>query len=84
MAASRTSTSISSGSSALRRAEGESALLAGDELRGAPPGVRDRVAARAVAEAARIRRSRDDRVVLDTSGQEPAETVAALLAAMGQ
>ncbi|MFD6065825.1 AAA family ATPase [Amycolatopsis lurida] len=67
-----------------RRAEGESALLAGDELRGAPPGVRDRVAARAVAEAARMRRSGGDRVVLDTSGQEPAETAAALLAVLAQ
>ncbi|MFJ8913350.1 hypothetical protein [Amycolatopsis sp. NPDC102389] len=67
-----------------RRAKGESALLAGDELRGAPPGVRDRVAARAVAEAARMRRSGGDRVVLDTSGQEPAETAAALLAVLGQ
>ncbi|MFD5093025.1 AAA family ATPase [Amycolatopsis thailandensis] len=63
-----------------RRAEGESALLAGDELRGAPPGVRDRVAARAIAEAARARASGGDRVVLDTSGQEAAETAAALLA----
>ncbi|MFE5505976.1 hypothetical protein ACFQ73_25695 [Amycolatopsis japonica] len=67
-----------------RRAEGESALLAGDELRGAPPGVRDRVAARAVAEAARTRASGGDRVVLDTSGQEPAETAAALLAVVAQ
>ncbi|AGM10278.1 AAA family ATPase [Amycolatopsis keratiniphila] len=67
-----------------RRAEGESALLAGDELRGAPPGVRDRVAARAIAEAARMRRSGGDRVVLDTSGQEPAETAAALLAVVAQ
>ncbi|MFI5561903.1 hypothetical protein ACIA2T_21725 [Amycolatopsis japonica] len=67
-----------------RRAEGESALLAGDELRGAPPGVRDRVAVRAIAEAARMRRSGGDRVVLDTSGQEPAETAAALLAVMAQ
>ncbi|MEV7554876.1 AAA family ATPase [Amycolatopsis sp. NPDC089917] len=63
-----------------RRAEGESALLAGDELRGAPPGVRDRVAARAIAEAARTRGSGGDRVVLDTAGQEAAETAAALLA----
>ncbi|MBB5853618.1 AAA family ATPase [Amycolatopsis umgeniensis] len=67
-----------------RRAEGESALLAGDELRGAPPGVRDRVAARAITEAARARSSRGDSVVLDTSGQEPAETAAALLAAVRQ
>ncbi|MFD5247603.1 hypothetical protein ACFWIW_23895 [Amycolatopsis sp. NPDC058340] len=67
-----------------RRAEGESALLAGDELRGAPPGVRDRVAARAVAEAAGMRASGGDRVVLDTSGQEPAETAAALLAVVAQ
>ncbi|MGW5700939.1 hypothetical protein [Amycolatopsis japonica] len=67
-----------------RRAEGESALLAGDELRGAPPGVRDRVAARAVAEAARMRAPGGDRVVLDTSGQEPAETAAALLAVVAQ
>ncbi|EME51399.1 hypothetical protein [Amycolatopsis decaplanina] len=67
-----------------RRAEGESALLAGDELRGAPPGVRDRVAARAVTEAARMRDSGGDRVVLDTSGQEPAETAAALLAVLRQ
>ncbi|RSN21596.1 hypothetical protein DMC61_34860 [Amycolatopsis sp. WAC 04169] len=67
-----------------RRAEGESALLAGDELRGAPPGIRDRVAARAIAEAARMRRSGGDRVVLDTSGQEPAETAAALLAVAAQ
>ncbi|RSN47312.1 hypothetical protein DMC64_08480 [Amycolatopsis sp. WAC 04197] len=67
-----------------RRAEGESALLAGDELRGAPPGVRDRVAARAVAEAARMRASGGDRVVLDTSGHEPAETAAALLAVVAQ
>ncbi|KFZ83928.1 hypothetical protein ED92_08485 [Amycolatopsis sp. MJM2582] len=67
-----------------RRAEGESALLAGDELRGAPPGVRDRVAARAVAEAARMRASGGDRVVLDTSGQEPAETAAALFAVVAQ
>jgi Mrp family chromosome partitioning ATPase len=66
------------------RADGESALLAGDELRGAPPGVRDRVAARAVTEAERMRASRGDRVVLDTSGQEPAETAAALLAAVRQ
>ncbi|GAB3720321.1 hypothetical protein GCM10027598_33800 [Amycolatopsis oliviviridis] len=63
-----------------RRAEGESALLAGDELRGAPPGVRDRVAARAIAEAGGTRDSGGDRVVLDTSGQEAAETAAALLA----
>ncbi|MEU3625309.1 hypothetical protein BS329_05345 [Amycolatopsis coloradensis] len=62
-----------------RRAEGESALLAGDELRGAPPGVRDRVAARAIAEAARMRRDPGPRVVLDTSGQKPGETAAALL-----
>ncbi|MFC3454509.1 AAA family ATPase [Amycolatopsis speibonae] len=67
-----------------RRAEGESALLAGDELRGAPPGVRDRVAARAIAEAALTRRAGGDRVVLDTSGQEPAETAAALLAVLDQ
>ncbi|WP_410647648.1 hypothetical protein [Amycolatopsis sp. cmx-4-54] len=67
-----------------RRADGESALLAGDELRGAPPGVRDRVAARAVAEAARMRRSGGDRVVIDTSGQEPAETAAALLTVVAQ
>ncbi|AUI62288.1 hypothetical protein [Amycolatopsis sp. BJA-103] len=67
-----------------RRAEGESALLAGDELRGVPSGVRDGVVARAVDEAARMRRSRGDRVVLDTSGQEPAETAAALLAAVRQ
>ncbi|WP_037320313.1 hypothetical protein [Amycolatopsis orientalis] len=67
-----------------RRAEGESALLAGDELRGAPPGVRDRVAARAITEAARTRRSGGGRVVLDTSGQEPAETAAALRAALRQ
>ncbi|MEV6911870.1 hypothetical protein [Amycolatopsis sp. NPDC051071] len=67
-----------------RRAEGESALLAGDELRGAPPGVRDRVAARAITEAAEMRRSGGDRVVLDTSGQQPGETAAALLAVLGQ
>ncbi|WP_020632213.1 ATP-binding protein [Amycolatopsis alba] len=67
-----------------RRAEGGSALLAGDELRGAPPGVRDRVAARAITEAARMRASGGDRVVLDTSGQEPAETAAALLDAVRQ
>lgn len=67
-----------------RRADGESALLAGDELRGAPPGVRDRVTARAVAEAEGMRRSVGDRVVLDTSGQEPAETAAALLRVLGQ
>lgn len=66
------------------RAEGESALLAYDELRGAPPGVRDRVAARAIAEAARTRGGTGDRVVLDTSGQEPAETAAALLAVLAQ
>ncbi|RSN37661.1 hypothetical protein DL990_01090 [Amycolatopsis sp. WAC 01416] len=67
-----------------RRAEGESALLAGDELRGVPPVVRDRVAARAVTEAARMRQARTDRVVLDTTGQEPAETAAALLAVVAQ
>ncbi|MFK0249774.1 hypothetical protein ACIQUM_34175 [Amycolatopsis azurea] len=67
-----------------RRAEGESALLAGDELRGAPPGVRDRVAARAIAEAAGARDSGGDRVVLDTSGQEAAETAAALRALVRQ
>ncbi|MFI9448768.1 hypothetical protein [Amycolatopsis sp. NPDC052450] len=67
-----------------RRAEGESALLAGDELRGVPPVVRDRVAARAVTEAARMRQARTDRVVLDTTGQEPAETAAALLAVLAQ
>ena len=65
-----------------RRAEGEAALLAGDELRGAPSGVQREVAARAVAEADRLRRSETDEVVLNTTGQNPDETSAALLDAL--
>jgi hypothetical protein len=64
-----------------RRAAGESALLAGDELRGAPPAVQQRVAARAVAEADRLR-SVDAGTVLDTTGQHPDETAAALFDAV--
>ncbi|MCP3803088.1 AAA family ATPase [Allokutzneria sp. A3M-2-11 16] len=60
-----------------RRAAGESALLAGDELRGAPSAVQLQVIARAVAEAERLRRT--DQIVLDTTGQDPDETAAALL-----
>ncbi|MGW5642101.1 hypothetical protein ACWEV3_10430 [Saccharopolyspora sp. NPDC003752] len=61
------------------RADGESALLAGDELRGAPPEVQSRVAVRAAAEAERLRSSGEPRMVLDTTGQSPQETSAALL-----
>lgn len=64
-----------------RRAEGESALLAGDELRGAPPAVQRRVAARAIAEADRLRRSGTGRI-LNTTAQNPGETSAALLDAL--
>jgi adenylylsulfate kinase-like enzyme len=64
------------------RAEGESALLAGDELRGAPLAVQRRVATRAVAEADRLRRSEMDGIVLNTTAQDPSETSAALLDAM--
>ncbi|MEV6229512.1 AAA family ATPase [Saccharopolyspora shandongensis] len=62
-----------------RRADGESALLAGDELRGAPPEVQRRVAIRAAAEAERLRSSGEHRMVLDTTGQSSQETSAALL-----
>jgi Mrp family chromosome partitioning ATPase len=65
-----------------RRVAGESALLAGDELRGAPPDVQHRVAARAVAEAELLRRTERARLVLDTTAQEPDETAAALFDAV--
>ena len=64
-----------------RRADGESALLAGDELRGAPPAVQRRVTARAVSEADRLR-SGTNQIVLDTTGQSPEETATALLDAL--
>ncbi|WP_086819914.1 AAA family ATPase [Allokutzneria sp. NRRL B-24872] len=59
-----------------RRARGESALLAGDELRGASVAVQDEVTARAVAEAEQ-RPGAD--VVLDTSGHTASETAAELV-----
>ncbi|MFB9909626.1 hypothetical protein [Allokutzneria oryzae] len=65
-----------------RRAEGESALLAGDELRGAPPTVQRQVAVRAAAEAERLRESGTGQIVLDTTGQSPDETSAALFDAL--
>ncbi|GAA4869577.1 AAA family ATPase [Saccharopolyspora cebuensis] len=64
-----------------RRAAGEAPLLAGDELRGAPTAVQRRVAARAAAEADRMRRRAADRIVLDTTGRTADETADALLLA---
>ncbi|MBB3666077.1 broad-specificity NMP kinase [Prauserella sediminis] len=65
-----------------RRADGESALLAGDELRGASPAVQRRVATRAAAEATRLRCVGTDGIILDTSGQNADETAAAVLDAL--
>lgn len=62
-----------------RRADGEAALLAGDELRGAPLDVQRQVVARAAAEADRLRRAEPHPIVLDTSWQNAQETTAALL-----
>ncbi|MCO1656373.1 AAA family ATPase [Pseudonocardia humida] len=62
-----------------RRAAGESALLAGDELRGAPRALQHQVAGRAVAEAEQLRAALTGSTVLDTTGQSPARTSAALL-----
>ncbi|SDM54405.1 AAA family ATPase [Allokutzneria albata] len=60
-----------------RRAAGEGALLAGDELRGASQAVQLDVTARAVAEAERLRHT--GQIVLDTTGHNADETTAALL-----
>ncbi|GAA2819898.1 hypothetical protein [Saccharopolyspora taberi] len=65
-----------------RRAAGESALLAGDELRGVSTHVQQWVAERAVAEADRLRRSGTQQVLLDTTGQSAEETSADLLDAV--
>jgi hypothetical protein len=62
-----------------RRAAGETALLAGDELRGAPRALQHQVALRAIAEAEQLRTAQTGGTVLDTTGQSPEETSAALL-----